>query len=213
MSRLRRRCDEVLLSTRTFDPEPHMRRILRGHHFKKRKLSLLREMVLLRNEIARELDRPHKVVMSDETVFEIVRRSPRSKDDLMDVPQLPRRLRIDFGDRILALTSIAPDLPPHPGLVGGKSEETASQRMQIDALWSVFSTRCLAMGIAPGMIMSRSKLGGWYRGRLNDPDLPVFDADDWRSEAAGDWLREFVAGRAGVDIRWTGDGPTTDRIN
>ena len=131
----------------------------------------------------------------------------------MAVPQLPRRLRIDFGDRILELTSGSSELPPHPGLVGGKSEETASQRMLIDALWSVFSTRCLAMGIAPGMIMSRSKLGGWYRNQILDPELPVFDEDDWRTEAAGDWLREFVAGRAGVDIRWTDDGPTTDQIH
>jgi hypothetical protein len=80
--------------------------------------------------------------------------------------------------------------------------------MRIDALWSVVTMRCIAMGVAPGILLTRAELSRWYVARQGGSDAPLFTGDDWRREALGDWIERFVAGEGTLSLRWSDQGPT-----
>jgi hypothetical protein len=70
----------------------------------------------------------------------------------------------------------------------------------------------MAIGIAPGMVVTRSGISEWWMTRGTANPQPLFDAGDWRIDALGTWLEAFVAGEAGVSIAWKNGRPTlTDK--
>ena len=187
-----------------FDPEKHMRKIVRGSRLKPKATTVLREIVELRHELAREQDLPHRVAMSDEAVADISKIQPVDREGLQRCRHIGRRNVEDHADRILAAVKRGVDGPPRP-LENQKSrDENAEERMRIDAIWSALSLRCLADGIAPNLITSRANLSRWYLDRADGKSTdPLFASDTWRYDAAGAWLEAFLAGRAGLELGWS----------
>jgi ribonuclease D len=195
-----------------FDPERQMRRASRGENLRPAATTLLRELVLLRREIARETDQPQRVAIPDVALMELVRRKPERADAVREIRFLPKPVAGRFGDRIAECVRRARDLPPtrdeHARLL-----EDAAVRARIDAMWLALQVRCMSQDLAPNLLCSRSEFTDWCasciaaerRRRRGDDGAEVpapFPATDWRARAAGGWLEQFVAGHETLRIRW-----------
>lgn len=200
-----RECDESRRRhVGQFDAEKQVRRIVRGSRVKTRVSTALFALVELRHELARELDLPHRVAMSDEGLLELARSQPTDVGGVSNCRNVSKRTATESGERIVACIKAALEGPSRT-LTGNKSrDETAEDRMRIDALWSALSLRCLADGIAPTIMTSRSELGRWHLDRVDGrTDQPLFEPGSWRAEAAGQWLESFLAGEGSLELGWS----------
>lgn len=195
-----------------FDPDRQMRRASRGENLRPAATTLLRELVLLRREIARETDQPQRVAIPDVALMELVRRKPERADAVREIRFLPKPVAGRFGDRIAECVRHARELPPtkdeHARLL-----EDAAVRARIDSMWLALQIRCMAEDLAPNLLCSRSEFTDWCaarialdrRSRRGEVGLEApapFPPDDWRTTAIGAWLQDFVEGRGTLNIRW-----------
>ncbi len=202
-----------------FDPERQMRRASRGEPLRPAATTLLRELVLLRRELAREMDQPQRVVIPDNALMELVRRKPERVDAVREVRFLPKHVAAKHGERIAACVVAARQMPPTRDETARLLEDPVV-RARIDAIWLALQARCLADDLAPGLLCSRSEFTDWCagtmlrerrraRGQPVDEPTPLFAAGDWRTDAAGAWLEAFLAGSSGLRIVWD---PSASRL-
>ncbi len=82
------------------DPEP-WRKIKGASALPRRELAVLREVAVLREELARTRDVPQFRVLRDEVAVELARRRPRVRGDLGEIPGLPRSFLSGSGTAVL----------------------------------------------------------------------------------------------------------------
>lgn len=191
-----------------FDEESQIRRVLKSWPVKPAQIPTLRLMTRLRDEIARKEDLPHRVVMPDETLAEIVKQRPVSASQLATVRGLPKRFAQKYGDAISQAVDEGGKMPPEKLQHGKSLEESGEDRARVDALLAIVSARCIAMGLAPGMVVTRTDLSRWWMTRNTQRPEPLFEAGDWRIEALGNWLDGFLRGEASVAISWKDGRPS-----
>ncbi len=202
-----RECELSVKIPARFDEESQVRRTLKSWPMKPAQIPTLRLLTRLRDEIARKEDLPHRVVMPDETMAEIVKQRPMSPQQLAAVRGLPKRFAQKYGDAIAQAVDEGGKRPPEKLQHGKSLEESGEDRARIDALLAIISARCIAMGLAPGMVLTRGDLARWWMTRNSPTPEPLFDAGDWRVDAAGAWLEQFLKGEAPVTISWHGGKP------
>ena len=193
-----------------FDPASQTRRASKGMNLKPRAQALLRALVVERDRIALAEDRPHRVVLSDSALLELVRRRPDNQADLAAIRGLPRPTAERWHQDLIDLLARADELPLSKPRPGSASSESASDQVEVDALWMVICTRLLAMGIAPGVVLSRATLSSWWMDRKSVPDQPLFEPGDWRNQALGDWLADFLSGQQRLSVTWGERGAEVD---
>ena len=201
-------CAASVRSVDEFDPVAHVRRACKGLTMRPRTLTMLRELVLLRHGLAREADVPPRTLLPDGPMLDLARAKPDSMQNLAQTRGLPRPVIERHGARILEVLRAAAAMSPERDKIWTAPDETAQDRMRIDALWSIISLRCISQGLAPTLLLSRADLARWYLARAKDPQAPLFDAADWRTEALGHWLEAFVHGNSNFSVQWGPDGPT-----
>ena len=140
--------------------------------------------------------------MPDETMAEVVKQRPMSPQQLSAVRGLPKKFAQKYGDAIVQAVDEGGKRPPEKLQHGKSLEESGEDRARIDALLAILSARCMAMGLAPGMVATRGDLARWWMTRNSPTPEPLFEAGDWRVEAAGSWLDGFLKGEVGVSIAW-----------
>ena len=201
-----------LAGEQVFDPDRQMRRASRGEPLKPAVMTILRELVLLRRELAEADDQPQRTVLSDGALMELVRRKPDNASALREIRFVPQPVAERHGERIVQCIRAAKTMPPIRQEFARLLEDTAV-RARIDAMWLAFQTRCMATNIAPNLVTSRAEFTSWLAARIQreqdlakgsvvtDAPLP-FAADDWRAESIGRWLSEFIDGRGELALRW-----------
>ena len=85
----------------SFDVERQMKRISKVGKMRPRAAMILRELILMRHDLAKELDLPHRLTLSDEAMIELMRSQPGDQDALGALRNVPRRAALDYGVRIL----------------------------------------------------------------------------------------------------------------
>jgi ribonuclease D len=195
-----------------FDPDRQMRRASRGEPLKPAVMTILRELVLLRRELAEAEDQPQRTLLSDGALMELVRRKPDNVSALREVRFVPQQVAERHGQRIVQCIRDAKTMPPIRQEFAGLLEDTAV-RARIDAMWLAFQTRCMATNIAPNLVSSRAEFTSWLAARIDrehklargvaveSAPLP-FPIQDWRAESIGRWLSEFIDGRCELALRW-----------
>lgn len=205
-----RECQERLATPASFDPDPQVRKASKGMQLKPRAQALLRALVLERDAIAEDHDRPHRVVIPDSSLLELVRRRPEDHSQLSAIKGLPKPTFERAGSRLLSVIAGADQLElPKPRYVGTPSE-TAAQQVSVDALWMAVCTRLLALGIAPGIVLSRASLASWFLYERGDNQMPLFSDPDWRVQALGAWLNAFLNGERKLVVAWGERGAVVD---
>ena len=201
-----------LAGEQVFDPDRQMRRASRGEPLKPAVMTILRELVLLRRELAEAEDQPQRTLLSDGALMELVRRKPDNASALREIRFVPQPVAERHGERIVQCIRAAKTMPPIRQEFARLLEDTAV-RARIDAMWLAFQTRCMATNIAPNLVTSRAEFTSWLAACIQrehnlakgsvvtDAPLP-FAADDWRAESIGRWLSEFIHGRAELALRW-----------
>jgi len=202
-----RECELSVKIPARFDEESQIRRTLKSWPMKPAQIPILRLLTRLRDEIARKEDLPHRVVMPDETLAEIVKHRPVSAQQLGAVRGLPKRFAQKYGDSIAQSVEEGGKLPPEKLQHGKNLEESGEDRARIDALLAIISARCIAMGLAPGMVVTRGDLSRWWMTRASQKPEALFEPGDWRIDAVGNWLDEFLRGEATVTISWQDGRP------
>ncbi|MBB48774.1 MAG: hypothetical protein CMJ33_09625 [Phycisphaerae bacterium] len=190
-----RECGIRLRIPAGFDPDPHLRKISKGMRLKPRARALLRALVVERDRLAEIENRPHRVLFPDSALLELVRRRPRNADEMAAIRGLPRATAQRWFPEITAILDQADTLEILPEKNPKPSSEAASEQVEVDTLWMVLCTRLYAQGIAPGMVISRAQLATWYLAQKSNRQMELFAADDWRQEAIGEWLTDFIEGR------------------
>jgi ribonuclease D len=84
-----------------FDPEGYWR-ISHARELSRRQMAILRELYLIRDQLAREHNRPPFKILSDATLLSIAKHSPRSNDQLRSPTGLTKRQVDRFGRAILS---------------------------------------------------------------------------------------------------------------
>jgi ribonuclease D len=175
-------------------------------NLKPRGQALLRALVSERDRIAMEENRPHRVVMPDGALLELVRRQPDNKSDLAAIRGMPRPTSERWSSDLIDLIGRADELEIPKRRHTGTSAESASDQVAVDALWTIICTRLLALGIAPGMVISRSSLASWFLNERKTEARPLFEKSDWRHQALGQWLDDFLAGNCHLSVSWGQEG-------
>ena len=203
-----RECEQSGKIPARFDEESQIRRTMKSWPMKPAQIPTLRLVTRLRDTIARAEDLPHRVVMPDETLAEIVRQKPATAAALVAIRGLPKRFAQKYSNELLGAVTEGAKMAPEKLAHGKITEETGEDRACIDALLAIASARSIAMGLAPGMVVTRGDLSRWWMARTSTTPQPLFDAGDWRIEALGQWLDAFLKGDANVSISWKDGRPS-----
>ncbi|MDA0802809.1 MAG: HRDC domain-containing protein [Planctomycetota bacterium] len=202
-------CASAIVSNDDFDPEGQVRRACRGLTMRPRTMTILRELVVTRHQLARHADKPPRALIPDAVMLDLARSKPTAAAALFEIRGMPRPVASAHAADLLAAVKRGVDAPNAKDDVWSGAKEDAGERMAIDALWSIVTMKCIAEGMAPSMIISRSDLSRWYMQRRKGSEDPLFAATNWRSTALGQWLTSFLDGSARFEIGWKGDGPAT----
>jgi len=200
---------EATRQSAEFDPQSQVRRASRGLTLRPRELTVLRELVLIRQEMAQALNLPPRTALPDSCMLDLARMATPTGDRIAQVRGIPRTTLQHFARNIENTMTRARALPPEQDAQWAPRPESAEQRTQLDALWSIVSMRSIALGIAAPLVTSRAELAGWFLSdRTERPHL--FPVDSWRQESIGSWLESFLRGERHLNLRWHDGGPTAD---
>ncbi len=198
---------EATRQSQGFDPQSQVRRASRGLTLRPREMTVLRELVLIRQDVAQALNVPPRTALPDGCMLDLARIATPSADRIAQVRGIPRSTLQHFARNIEDTMIRARALPAEEDAQWTPRPENAQQRTQLDALWSIVSMRSIALGIAAPLVTSRAELAGWF---LSDPSErpPLFHAGSWRHESIGVWLESFLRGECHLNLRWQDGGPT-----
>jgi ribonuclease D len=166
-------------------------------------LAVLKQLVIWRDQAARQHDVPPRAFLKDEILVDMSREPVKSVERLARVRGLPRPVEQAHGAEIVeatrrGLATPADDLPEVRTV-----EETPTDKQRADALWATAQCLCIGRKIDPDLVSSRAEIGRLYRQILakREPgDLRLLTG--WRREAVAETLLELVRGRACVELMW-----------
>jgi ribonuclease D len=176
------RLAEVPPAAHTFDPEGYWR-INAARDFTRRQMAILRELYLLREDIAERRDRPPFKVASDEVLAGIVAAMPRNLTELGAVPGMSHGQVERYGNAILQAMqrgqrAKAPSRPDH------NSRLDVVTMARYEALRDWRKTRAAERGVESDVIIPKEAL--WALART--PPRTLADLDS--VPGLGPWKRD-----------------------
>jgi len=150
-------------ATLTPDPEPHLAfntAARLGHAAQRR----LRRILLERERLAREHNRPLRWILDDATAFALAERPPPSTDAVLELcakqRSFPKRERQAFAEWLL--DEPAPDAGD--GFRPAPQPLDNPQRNRVDRLRDRIQQRAESLDLPPPLLAPRRLLEGWVRG-------------------------------------------------
>ncbi len=177
----------------TFDPDGFWR-INGVQNLKARQLSILRELYLFREDMAKQRDCPPFKVMSDRTLLELAAAGPRHEEQLSDIAGMSRGQIRRYGRGILktiqrGYNSPPPPRPPHPP----RPSDAIVARYEALHDWRKRQAR--KRGVESDVILSREALWALARrapttlAELND----IRSLGPWKVHAYGQEILAVIA--------------------
>lgn len=157
--------------------------LCRPSKLKPQQAAILRELYILRDELARSRDLPPPLLLGNKALLKIVNLAPRSRKQLFGLAGLPPSLVRRHGDEIIEAVahgaeSLDPPLPP--------AQEPVPQRVadRYSRLHDWRKRMAQSRGVESDVILSRNSL--WELARR----VPQTDADLARVPGIGPWRRK-----------------------
>lgn len=178
-----------------FDPAQQAMRVKGIGSLRPKNLAVLHRLVTWRDQRAREADVPPRSYLADGVLASLARDPINSLDELTEISGLPRPVREQHGDEILALTLEALAVPPaqRPGQT--RFEESAAEEPIVDKLWADVQARCQARGIDPAVTTSRKELSQVFCALRRGRDVNSRLTSGWRRDYLGDLLDAAINAR------------------
>ncbi len=168
-----------------FDPEGY-RALCRPNSLNGQQIAILRELYILRDELAQSVDRPSHQLITNKTLLQLVKSPPRTLKQLYDVRGLPAWLIRQSGDEFIQAVrhgkaSRVDYIPP--------AQETIPQRVidRYSALHNWRRETAQARGVESDVIISKDAL--WDIARRN----PASPAELDGIRGLGPWRRKTYA--------------------
>ncbi len=126
------------LETYAFNLDAQVGRVKGSGTLSGRRLTVLRELVLMRDQAARQQDVPVRTLLRDEVLINLAKRQPMKAEELRMVGGLPRPVEQAYGPQLLEAVTRGQNAP----VVAAESSaahhsETPAQRIAIDSLWAL----------------------------------------------------------------------------
>ena len=182
------------LKSQEFDPEGFWA-LARPNSLSQQSAAVLRELYILRDELAQAVDHPPQRLIANKTLLELVKLQPRSARQLYDIRGLPAWLVRRNGDEIIeavkhGLSSRLPIERPAPELIPPPIVERYS------ALHSWRRETAEARGVESDVIISRVAL--WDIARRNPASVDdlhdICGLGPWRRQTYGAALVALLNG-------------------
>jgi ribonuclease D len=187
----------VELPEREFDPEGYWR-IGIPNDLSRREMAILRELYLLREEIAQKRDIPAFKVFSNKTLVSMARYAPQSEDELIAADGVSPLLARRYGAQILAAIEHGnhAKLPPQP--TPNHVEQGVSDRYIALHTWR--KERAIARGVESDVIVSKDTL--WALAREAPKTLDglrnIRGLGPWRLRTYGEEILQVLSMNGGL---------------
>jgi ribonuclease D len=187
-----------------FDPETAYLKVRGAGGLQPLGLAVLKQLVLWRNEAAKQHDVPPRAFLKDEILIDMSREPIKGVEKLSRVRGLPRPVEHAHGAEIVeatrrGLATPAGDMPQSRNI-----EETPTDKHRADALWAVTQCLCIGQKIDPDLVCSRQEIGRLYR-QLQAGETPngLRLLTGWRHKAVASTLLDLMDGKVGVSLGWS----------
>lgn len=161
-------------------------------------LGVLEEVLKVRVELARSLDRPMFKVFSDAAALAVAKEKPRSQEELAAGPRFSARQQGMFGSKVLAAVSRAlslpkEELPRYPRKPRKRCSPHESIRKQ--ALREFRDRKASELALDPGLVLTNSQMRAIaVKKRTQVEDLAsIPDLRHWQVEVFGDEMIEALS--------------------
>ena len=198
------------------DPRTLYRRIRNGKNLSSQGLAILRELAAWRDDEARQRNRPHGRVLSNEILVDLARRAPQTRDDLQRLRGLPQRELERSTDALLTVVQRGLEVPEadQPQPENRDRRLTPSEELTVKFLDASLKALCQREKLPASFIANRNDLETLVRryrkDRLPTEGSPVLEG--WRGELVGRELLAVLEGRLSLHLHpKTGKVTFTDR--
>ena len=186
------------------DPRTLYRRIRNGKNLSSQGLAILRELAAWRDDEARQRNRPHGRVLSNEILVDLARRAPRTRDDLQRLRGLPQRELERSTDALLTVVQRGLEVPEadQPQSENRDHRLTPSEELTVKFLDASLKALCQREKLPASFIANRNDLETLVRryrkDRLPTEGSPVLEG--WRGEMVGRELLAVLEGRLSLHL-------------
>lgn len=186
------------------DPRTLYRRIRNGKNLSPQGLALLRELAAWRDDEARQRNRPHGRVLSNEILVDLARRAPQTRDDLQRLRGLPQRELERSADALLMTVQRGLEVPEadQPQPENRDHRLTPSEELTVKFLDASLKALCQREKLPASFIANRNDLETLVRryrkDRLPTEGSPVLEG--WRGELVGRELLAVLEGRLSLHL-------------
>lgn len=179
-------------------PEEQYRRVKRASSLDRRSLAVLREVAAWREVEAQTRDVPKRWLVSDESLVELARRAPQTREGLSAVRGLNEQVARRSAEAILAAVARGKAVPDDelPRFEKRKRLEGELDELA-DALSAVVRVRAKEHGVAPTLLATRDDLERFAGGERDTSPLN----SGWRHALVGADLEALLDGRTGLSVR------------
>ena len=183
------------LKSQDFDPDGFWA-LCRPNSLNGSQIAVLRELYILRDELAKSVDHPSNRLISNKTLLQLVKTSPRRLKQLMEIRGLPAWLVRQSGDEIIeavrhGIDSHLPDGPPTLEQIPAVIVDRYS------ALHNWRKRTAVARGVESDVIISKDAL--WDIARRKPATVEdlggIRGLGPWRQKTYGAALVDTVNGR------------------
>ncbi len=172
-------------------PEHCWKRVKGRQHLKGVQTAVLQQLAAWREERAINRDKPRKWIVKDEILFEMARRMPSDKKQLLKLRGVEARLVERHGDDLLQLIKRARTTPQAQWPIEKQTKRPGpEQEALIDLLMCGLRLQAQQQKITPAIIAGRKELERLAKG---ERDIPLLTS--WRKEVAGDVLWGLAEGQ------------------
>ncbi len=186
------------------DPRTLYRRIRNGKNLSSQGLAILRELAAWRDDEARQRNRPHGRVLSNEILVDLARRAPQTRDDLQRLRGLPQRELERSTDALLTVVQRGLEVPEadQPQSENRDHRLTPSEELTVKFLDASLKALCQREKLPASFIANRNDLETLVRryrkDRLPTEGSPVLEG--WRGEMVGRELLAVLEGRLSLHL-------------
>jgi ribonuclease D len=182
------------------EPDRLYERLPRIARLRPKQRAVARELVEWRERTAEAMDRPGGFVLSDATLVELARRSPRDLEALESIRGLPPQTYRRRGEELLRVLQKGAEREPPPAPPEPPRRDPHDAPL-VSLAQSLVRQRSLESGVAFDVIANQSELAALVTAlRRGEEPRDVRVASGWRAELVGRELHELIAGRLTLSV-------------
>ncbi len=181
------------------EEEDKLRRVKGASALKGKQVTTARELLAWRDELARKLDRPARVILKDHLLVEIARLQLSAFSEIRDLRGL------NMSDKhVQALGKVvehSTTLPPESKPIRHDAEiETPRETVLIALATAVLRGYCLERDLAYGLVATKKSIRDLIRNRVTGRNGDVDLLRGWRADTVGLLLEGVLSGKRTVQV-------------